>query len=99
MVFKRWEREEGNMLEGYIGKVLRVDLTSKKIQEQELSDQVLRKYMGGVGIGAYYLYNEVPPNTYWSDPNNIIIIATGPLTGTSVGGSGGIGCIFEVKWF
>lgn len=78
------------MTDGYAGRVLRIDLTSQKIQEEELSDQVLRKFMGGVGIGAYYLYNEVPPNTNWSDPNNIIIIATGPLTGTSVGGSGSI---------
>lgn len=78
------------MTDGYAGKVLRVDLTSRKIEEQELPDQVLRKYMGGVGIGAYYLYNEVSPITNWSDPNNILIVATGPLTGTSVGGSGSI---------
>lgn len=50
------------MTDGYAGKILRIDLTSQKIQEEELSDQVLRKFMGGVGIGAYYLYKEVPPS-------------------------------------
>ena len=38
-------------------------------------------------MGPKYLYDEVPPGVQWNDPENRIIIASGPLGGTMVGGS------------
>ena len=73
---------------GYAGRILRVDLTRTKVNDYELDDALLRKYVGGVGFGARYLYDEVPPGIEWSDPENRIIIASGPFGGTRVGGSG-----------
>jgi len=73
---------------GYAGRILRVDLTRTKVNDYELDDALLRKYVGGVGFGARYLYDEVPPGIEWSDPDNRIIIASGPFGGTRVGGSG-----------
>lgn len=79
--------------DGYAGKLLRVDLTSGRMTEEALDGGILRKYLGGTGLGIKLLYDEVPPNVQWSDPENRVIIATGPLTGTSVGGTGGFSLV------
>ncbi len=77
-----------NAICGYAGKILRVDLTNERITEEVLDETTLRKWVGGVGFGAKYLYDEVPPGVQWNDPANRIIVASGPLGGTMVGGSG-----------
>jgi aldehyde:ferredoxin oxidoreductase len=73
---------------GYVGKMLRVDLTTGSIREIALDAGLLRKYVGGVGLGARFLYDEVPPGVEWDSPENRIIFATGPLAGTIVPGGG-----------
>ena len=75
---------------GYAGKILRVDLTNEQVSEEVLDDDSLRKWVGGVGFGAKYLYEEVSPGTEWDDPENRLIVASGPLGGTTTGGSGTI---------
>ena len=75
-------------LGGFTGRILRVDLTNQLISVEILSEEVLRKYMGGTGLGARILYEEVPPGVEWSDPENRLILASGPLGGTKVPGSG-----------
>ena len=84
-----------NAICGYAGKILRVDLTSERITEEVLDEATLRKWVGGVGFGAKYLYEEVPPGVQWNDPANRIIVASGPLGGTMVGGSGTISITHE----
>jgi len=73
---------------GYTGRILRVDLSRQQISEESLDNETLRKYIGGSGLGAKYLYEEVPPGVEWSDADNRIMFFTGPLSGTKVGGSG-----------
>ncbi|MFC2058332.1 aldehyde ferredoxin oxidoreductase family protein [Chloroflexota bacterium] len=73
---------------GYMNKMLRVDLTNNKLDHETVPADVIRKYIGGTGIGVKYLYDEVPPGVDWDSPENRIILATGPLTGTTAGGSG-----------
>jgi aldehyde:ferredoxin oxidoreductase len=73
---------------GYAGKLLRVDLTHEQISDVVFDEDSLRKYIGGAGIGAKILYEEVPPETDWASPENRLIFASGPLGGTRVGGSG-----------
>ncbi len=77
-----------NNPDGYAGKLLRVDLTSTRITEEHIDEDVLRKYIGGVGLGAKFLYEEVPPNIECCDAENRLIFATGPLAGTRIPGSG-----------
>jgi aldehyde:ferredoxin oxidoreductase len=72
---------------GYVGKILRVDLSSGKMDAEQLKDETLEKWVGGVGLAAEYLYKEVPPSVKWSDPENRLIWATGPLAGTEVSGA------------
>jgi len=75
---------------GYTGKILRVDLSDATIGVEHLDGKTIGKWVGGVGLGAKYLYAEVPPGTQWSDPANRLIWTTGPLAGTGVAGAGTI---------
>jgi len=78
---------------GYAGKILRVDLTNERITEEILSEAELKKWVGGTGFGAKYLYDEVPPGVQWDSPENRLIVASGPLGGTRVNGSGTISVV------
>ncbi|MBI2957832.1 MAG: hypothetical protein HYY32_03215 [Chloroflexi bacterium] len=80
-------------LYGYAGKLLRVDLSSGKISDEPLDPNTARKFAGGTGIGAKYLYDEVPAGVEWSDAANRLIVATGPLGGTTIGGTGTISVV------
>ncbi len=75
-------------LYGYAGKVLRVDLTREQIIEEPLDIEMAQTFVGGAGFGIAYLYKEVPPEVQWSDPENRLILAGGPLGGTRIPGSG-----------
>ncbi|MEK7204566.1 MAG: aldehyde ferredoxin oxidoreductase N-terminal domain-containing protein, partial [candidate division NC10 bacterium] len=73
---------------GYMGKVLRVDLTARRTWDEPLSEVLLRRYLGGAGLGAWYLYRETRPGTDPLSPENLLIFLTGPLVGTKVPTSG-----------
>jgi len=66
----------------YAGKILRVDLSSGKIEKQELEEGIAKRFLGSKGFGAKFLYDELPAKTDPFSPENQIIISTGPLTGT-----------------
>ena len=72
------------MLGGYAGQFLRVNLTTGEVAKEKLDEGIARKYLGGVGIGSYILYKEVPANVDPLKPDNKLIFFTGPLTGTRV---------------
>jgi aldehyde:ferredoxin oxidoreductase len=71
-----------------MGRILRVDLSSGTALEEPLSSEAAEKYLGGTGLGVEYLYREVPPGVEWDDPENRIIMASGPMGGTPVAGTG-----------
>jgi aldehyde:ferredoxin oxidoreductase len=68
---------------GFMGKILRVDLARGTIEEEELPEDVLRNYIGGVGIATRYFYDEVPKGADPFGPENLLIFMTGPLAGTA----------------
>ena len=72
---------------GYTGKILRVDLTTGVISTEETEEKLVQFFVGGSGLGAKYLYDEVKPGTEWDSPDNRLIIMPGPLAGTRVSGS------------
>ena len=78
------------MPEEYNGEILRVDLSKGSIERFTVGAEVLRKFVGGTGLGAKFLYDEVPPGTSWSDPENRLILAAGPLNATAIPGSGSV---------
>ena len=71
-----------------MGKILRVDLTKGSIHEEPLEPEMAENYLGGSGFGVEYLYREVPPGVEWDDPENRIIMASGPMGGTRLSGTG-----------
>ncbi len=73
---------------GYHNRILRVNLTTGTIKEENPGEDFYRKHMGGRGIISYYLMKEVPKGADPLGPENLLIFAAGPLTGTSMIGSG-----------
>lgn len=80
--------EAQSAIYGYAGKLLRVDLTREKVSFESIRPEILREYMGGVGYGAKLLYDELPAGVDPFSPDNKLLFATGPLTGTAAPGSG-----------
>ena len=72
----------------WAGKILRVNLTTGFVTSEPLNMQWAREYVGSRGLGSKYLINEIDPKVDPLSPDNKIIWATGPLTGTmaSTGG-------------
>lgn len=67
---------------GYAGQVLEVDLTRGKTVAKPFDETLAREYLGGAGFCARVLYDEIGPRTKPLGPENVLIIATGSLTGT-----------------
>ena len=70
------------MVGGYTGHYLRVNLTTRKIVKDTFTPEFERKYVGGCGTAAQFLYDEVPTWADAFDPENRLIFSTGPVTGT-----------------
>jgi aldehyde:ferredoxin oxidoreductase len=69
---------------GWTGKLLRVDLTSGTHRVEDIPHDWLRDYIGGRGLADRYLWEELDPRVDPLAPQNKLIFATGPLTGTPV---------------
>ncbi|MBW2209333.1 MAG: hypothetical protein JRG79_20780 [Deltaproteobacteria bacterium] len=74
-------------MKGVAGRLLDIDLTTGKSTDYSVSDDTIKKYLGGRGLGARLLYDLVPVNTDPFSPENVLMFLTGPLTGTKVPGS------------
>ncbi|MEK9754527.1 MAG: aldehyde ferredoxin oxidoreductase family protein [Rhodospirillaceae bacterium] len=70
------------------GKVLRVDLSAMTVKSEPLKMDWAERYLGQRGLASKYLFEEMDPKVDPLSPENIMIFATGPLTGTmaSTGG-------------
>ena len=75
-------------MSGYCGKLLRIDLTAGTVSTEAIDPEVARKFIGGRGLGTWYLSQEVSPEVDPLSPENKLIIATGPVTGTRAPASG-----------
>lgn len=72
---------------GYAGRILRVDLSSKRVEALPTSDYADR-FLGGRGIATRLYWDHVPPGAGALAPENALVLATGPLAGVPViGGS------------
>ncbi len=68
------------MIGGYMGKILRVNLSTSKIGEEPINEGIAKKFIGARGYAAKILYDEVSPDTDPLGEENKLIFATGPLT-------------------
>jgi hypothetical protein len=67
MMIKKGAQKE---LYGYTGKLLRIDLSSGTSRVEELDPEMLRAYIGGIGIGVRLLYDELSPGIDPLGPEN-----------------------------
>ncbi len=70
------------MTENY-GKRLTIDLSTGKITKGEIEEAITKDFIGGKGFAAKVLYDELKPGTSPLSPDNILVMVTGPLAGTS----------------
>ena len=70
------------MAGGYMGKVLKVDLSNREIKVEELDEKIRRPFLGGYGIGARVLFNEMKAGVAPLGAESILGFISGPLTGT-----------------
>ncbi|MCK4419831.1 aldehyde ferredoxin oxidoreductase, partial [Candidatus Aerophobetes bacterium] len=75
---------------GWWGKILRIDLSGEKITWEEVSEKIYEKFIGGAGIGAKIIYEELNQNLSPFSSENKVILATGPWQGTKLPG--------DAKW-
>ena len=75
-------------MHGWMGKILRMDLSKKKTSTHALTNEQAELFLGGRGLGAEILFRELPRGTNPLSPENKLIFATGPLTGTGAPTSG-----------
>jgi aldehyde:ferredoxin oxidoreductase len=66
----------------YCGRMLHVDLSKGLTQEEPLKEEWALRFIGGKGLGIRYLYDLVPAGADPLSPENVVILMTGPLTGT-----------------
>ena len=80
---------------GMIGKVLRINLSKEQISIDTIKSELWKKYLGGRGLGAYLLAQEVPPTTDIFSSENKLIFMNGPLAGTSIPGNNKVCVVFK----
>jgi len=71
---------------GYNGKILHVDLTAGTLTVEEPPESFYRKYLGGQGIGMYYILKEMPANADPLGPENVLALTLSVVTGAPVSG-------------
>lgn len=74
-------------MKGFYGKLLRVDLTSRRYVVEEIPEDVLRQYLGGKGLGSHLLLKNVGAGVDPLGPDNKLIFTTGAATDTAMVGS------------
>lgn len=68
---------------GWIGTILRINLTTGQIAKEPLNMDWAKEFLGGRGLGAKYLYEEMDPTIDPLSPENKMNFVTGPMTGTN----------------
>lgn len=69
---------------GYTGRILRINLTDMTAKEEELPLEVAKDYIGGAGFGIKYLFDELNGGIDPLGPENKLILAPGPFSGTTI---------------
>ena len=71
---------------GYAGKILYADLSNQSFEEQELDEELVHKYIGGLGISSKLLYDLAKPGIDPLSPENPLIYGAGPFVGLPIPG-------------
>jgi len=72
---------------GFYNKLLVINITRKSFDVDSIPDELLQRTLGGKGLATHLLIQHNPPQVDPLSPDNHLIIATGPVTGTAIWGS------------
>ncbi|NJD59008.1 MAG: aldehyde ferredoxin oxidoreductase [Anaerolineales bacterium] len=75
-------------MNGFMGRILRVDLTDSRLWDEALDEGYTRGFVGGSGLGARYLYDRLDVTIDPLGSENPLLFLTGPLVGTSLTSAG-----------
>ncbi len=75
-------------MSGYMGKILRVDLSTGSLVDEPLNEDYARSFVGGSGLAARYLYDLAELDSDPLDPHAPMIFMTGPMVGTPMASAG-----------
>jgi aldehyde:ferredoxin oxidoreductase len=70
-------------MRGYTGKLLRVNLSKRKSQVEDIPEQLMKDFLGGRGLAVKYLYSELKPGVDALGPDNKLLFMMGPLGATT----------------
>ncbi len=88
-VLMRWDYKWTPLSKGYTDKILYINAGSGEIKEKDVPPVMKEKFIGGKGYGLRLLWDATKPETKWNDPENEIIISSGPIGGiTQYSGTG-----------
>jgi len=76
------------MAKGFNGVILRIDLEKKEFKREGINEEWARLFIGGRGYGEKIIYDEVDPKIDPLSKENKVVIATGPIVGTTAPASG-----------
>jgi aldehyde:ferredoxin oxidoreductase len=79
--------ELNDMPGGYAGRLLRIDLTTRTTRTEPLDELLLRRYLGGGLLAAYFLLRETPAGQDPYDPAAPLIFMTSAMNGTALSGA------------
>ncbi len=81
--------EKKPLFRGYTDKVLYINVGDNTIREKDVPAEMKEKFIGGKGYGLRLLWDATKPDTRWNDPENELIISSGPVGGiTQYSGAG-----------
>jgi aldehyde:ferredoxin oxidoreductase len=72
------------MMNGWMGSILKANLSDGKTVKEDLEEDLARHYVGGRGVNARILYDETNPGIDPLGPENKLIVGAGPCNGTGV---------------
>jgi aldehyde:ferredoxin oxidoreductase len=88
-ILAEYDYEPATVEKGYSGQTLYINLSDNSIKSKTVTQKMKDIFIGGKGFGLWYLWNAVNPETKWNDPENEIVISSGPIGGiTQYPGSG-----------
>jgi aldehyde:ferredoxin oxidoreductase len=88
-LLKRWDYNWTPLNKGYTDKILYINVGETDVREKDVPPVMKEKFIGGKGYGLRLLWDATSPDTKWDDPENEIIISSGPIGGiTQYSGTG-----------
>ena len=88
-LLKDWDYLWTPLFRGYTDKILYINVGTPEIKEKPVPPAMKEKFIGGKGYGLRLLWDATTPATKWYDPENEIVISSGPIGGiTQYSGTG-----------